>query len=83
MKLKAVCNVIPFETEKISPRVGLEVATTRSEGQRLTHLATGSPRKITRNRLLAIHFPTSDYIALPDCNFCEAVSFAFSCKVYD
>ena len=30
--------------EKISPRAGLELGTTRSVGQRLTHCATGASR---------------------------------------
>ena len=33
----------PFTVEKISPRAGLELGTTRSVGQHLTHRATGAP----------------------------------------
>ena len=34
---KAVCIGTPFTVEKISPRTGLELKTTRTAGQRLTH----------------------------------------------
>ena len=34
---KVVCNGTWFTVEKISPRTGLELRTTRSAGQRLTH----------------------------------------------
>ena len=40
-----------FMAEEILPRVGLELRSTRSVGQRLTHLATGAPVK-DKNSLL-------------------------------
>ena len=39
-----MCNGSPSTAEKISPRVGLELRTARSVGQRLTDLATGDPK---------------------------------------
>ena len=36
-----LCAMEPCTVEKISPRAGLESGTARSEGQRLTHSATG------------------------------------------
>ena len=44
--MKGVCNGAPYTVEKITPRVGLELGTARSVGQRLTHLATGAPSMV-------------------------------------
>ena len=38
-------NATPLTIEKISPRVGLELATARSVDQRLTPWATGAPQR--------------------------------------
>ena len=35
--MEAVCNGTPFSVEKTLPRVGLEIGTAKSVGQRLTH----------------------------------------------
>ena len=37
-----MCNGTPFTVEKISPRAGLELGTSRSVDQRSTHRATGA-----------------------------------------
>ena len=47
MKSKAaVRNGTPFTVKKILPRAGLELATARSIGHRLTHWTTGAPQLV-------------------------------------
>ena len=42
-----------FTVEKISPRAGLELATTKSVGQHLTHCAPETPASVGANSFLS------------------------------
>ena len=44
LKRKAARNGTSFTAEKISPQVGLEPETEKSEAQRLTYVATGASK---------------------------------------
>ena len=46
-----MCNGAPFTVEKISPGMGFELATARSEGQRLFHGDTEHLALIKRGRI--------------------------------